>query len=60
LGNRSNNEQTQKIATRSPQQLLKNKGLSNKVQQENTPPYKKYSANAKTDIQWDPNCTIFI
>ncbi|EZA53315.1 hypothetical protein DMN91_005228 [Ooceraea biroi] len=60
LGNRSNNEQVQRIATKSPQHLLRNKALSSKVQQENTPPCKKHSGNARNDTQWDPNCTIFI
>ncbi|XP_032672926.1 uncharacterized protein LOC116844904 [Odontomachus brunneus] len=60
LGNRSNNGITQGIPAKSPQQLLKNKTLITKVQQENTPPYKSYNAKTKNGIQWDPNSSIII
>lgn len=60
LGNRSNNGKTQGIPTKSPQQLLKNKTAATKIQQENTPPYKSYSAKTRNGMQWDPNSSIII
>ncbi|XP_011154737.2 uncharacterized protein LOC105192359 [Harpegnathos saltator] len=57
LANRSNGK-THAIPTKSPQQLLKNK--TTKIQQENTPPYKSFSAKNRNDIQWDPNSSIII
>ncbi|XP_012223348.1 uncharacterized protein [Linepithema humile] len=61
LGNRSNDGQIQKIPSKSPQlQLLRNKTASTRIEQENTPPCKKYNAKGKCEIQWDPNSTVFI
>ncbi|XP_015429272.1 PREDICTED: uncharacterized protein LOC107185998 isoform X2 [Dufourea novaeangliae] len=48
LGNCSNNAQMQKnLATNSPQQIFKSKGIKTKMLQENTPPHKKHIARSK-------------
>ncbi|XP_050453043.1 uncharacterized protein LOC126852351 [Cataglyphis hispanica] len=56
FGNRSNNDQVQKI--NSPKHLSRNKTVS--TQQENTPPYKMYNAKTKNGHHWDPNATVLI
>ncbi|OAD52900.1 hypothetical protein WN48_11146 [Eufriesea mexicana] len=61
FGNRSNNGQMQTFSTNSPQQVFKNKGITPKMLQENTPPHKKYVAKAKlSGIQWDSDSTVII
>ncbi|XP_034181595.1 uncharacterized protein LOC117605001 isoform X2 [Osmia lignaria lignaria] len=61
LGNRSNNEQMQTLLTKSPQQIFRNKGITPKMLQENTPPHKKYVTKSKLNgMQWDPDSTVVI
>lgn len=61
LGNRSNNHKLS-LPSKSPQQLLRNKGLTAKSQQqENTPPrVKHYKSKGKTNGTWDLDRTVVI
>ncbi|KAG7197198.1 hypothetical protein KM043_007276 [Ampulex compressa] len=60
LGNRSNGR-VQGISAKSPQQVLWNKSINTKVQQENTPPHKRCIAKSKlSGIHWDPDSTFII
>lgn len=43
-----------------PQQLLRSKAISTKIQQENTPPRKMYNGKIKNETQWDSNSTVLI
>ncbi|XP_043271988.1 uncharacterized protein [Venturia canescens] len=61
LGNRSNNhKERSRLPAKSPQQLLRNKGLSTiSIQQENTPPTGRFISKTKPNgIQWDPDSTL--
>ncbi|KAK0167452.1 hypothetical protein PV327_004848 [Microctonus hyperodae] len=61
LGNRSNNHKAS-VLIKSPQHLLKNKGLLAKSHQENTPPRTKRgkSKNKLNGTQWDLDRTVVI
>lgn len=51
----------QTLLTKSPQQIFRNKGITPKMLQENTPPHKKYVAKSKlSGMQWDPDSTVVI
>ncbi|XP_066588466.1 uncharacterized protein [Prorops nasuta] len=57
LANRSNNGQ---MPTKSPQHLLRNKVMSVKLHQENTPPRNSTVKSKLNGTLWDPDSTIVI
>lgn len=61
LKNRLNNGQERALSSKSPQQLLRNKGINRRMMQENTPPHKSCVKKSKlTGVQWDADSTVLI